>query len=75
MRISQGVLTEFLITDCSPIEIHRRLSRVYDEDVINISSFRRLFHHFKSGETGTGDRPRSGRPPKAATMGSKKKLC
>jgi len=41
VRSSQGVMTEFLIADSSPIEIHRRLRRVYDEDVINISSFRR----------------------------------
>jgi hypothetical protein len=37
---SQGVLTEFLIADSSLIEVHRRLRRLYYEDVINISSFR-----------------------------------
>jgi hypothetical protein len=74
-RSSQGVLTEFLIAYSSPIEIHRRLSRVYDEDVINISSFRRWIRHFKSGEKGTGDRPCSGRPDKAATMGPKRSRC
>lgn len=41
MLSRQGVMTEFLIADSSPIEIHRRLRRVDDEDVINISSFRR----------------------------------
>lgn len=74
VRSSQGVLTEYFIADSSPIEIRRRLSRVYDEDVINISSFRRWVLHFKSGETGTGERSWSGRPPKAATTGSKEKL-
>jgi hypothetical protein len=71
---SQGVLTEFLIADSSPIETHRRLRRVYDEDVINISSFRRFVPHFKSDEKGTGDRPCSGRPAKAATTWSKESL-
>ena len=57
------------------IETHRRLRRVYDKDVINISSFRRFVLHFKGGEKGTDDRPCSGRPAKAATTWSKERLC
>jgi hypothetical protein len=68
------VLTELLIADSSPIEIHRRLRRMYDEDVINISSFRRWVRLVKGGETGVGDNPCSGRPATAATTGSKKTL-
>lgn len=68
------MLTEFLIADSSKTEIHRRLRRMYDEDVINISSFRRWVRHLKSGETGVGDKPCSGRPAIAAKTGPKEKL-
>jgi hypothetical protein len=50
----QRMVTEFLIAEgSSPIETHRRLNSVYDEDAIDVGSGRRWVHRFKSGEKDT----------------------
>jgi len=56
-----------------PPEIHRRLTKVYDDDVIDINSVGRWVRRFKSGEKNIGYRPSRGRPAPAATTETKDK--
>ena len=54
----QRVLTEFLAAEgASPIEVHRRLKSVYEEDAIGVGSVRLWVRRFKNGENDIGDRP------------------
>lgn len=47
----QKMVTEFLTAEgCSPIETHRRLNSVYDEDAVGAGSVRHWVRRFKSGE-------------------------
>jgi transposase len=72
VRTRQRVVTKFLVAKgSSPIDIHRRLRSVYSEDAIDVISVRHWVRRFKSGEKGTGYRPRSGRPATAATTETK----
>ena len=47
----QRMVTEYLTAEgTSPIENHRRLNNMYDEDAIDAGSVRRWVRRFKSGE-------------------------
>ncbi|KAG8222260.1 hypothetical protein J437_LFUL001458 [Ladona fulva] len=61
--IKQRCVIEFLaVEEIAPIEIHRRLLKVYGDDTIDVSNVRRWVRHFKGGEKGVHDKPRPGRP-------------
>ena len=54
----QRMLTELLTAEGSrPVQIHRRLSSVYGEDAVEVSSVRRWLRRFNSGEKDVGNSP------------------
>lgn len=56
----QRVVTQLLTAEgSSPLEIHTRLRSVCCEDAIDVSSVTRRVLRFKSGQEGSGNKPRS----------------
>ena len=71
----QKVVIEFLIKEGNTAkQINDRLKNVYQETALSYSSIKRWVAHFSSGNTDIADKPRSGRPPTAATEGNKTRV-
>jgi hypothetical protein len=71
----QRVVIELLTTGGSnPREIHRCLRSIYDDETIDVSSFRCWVSHPKSVEKDVGGRPRSGQPATALTTETEEKV-
>lgn len=71
----QRVVTRLLTAEGSgPLEIHTRLRSVYCEDAIDDSSVTRRVLRFKSGQEGSGNKPRSDRPATVAARRRKTRL-
>lgn len=63
IHTSQRAVTQLLIAEgSSPLETQTRLRSVYCEDAIDFSSVTRRVLRFKSGQEGSGNKPRSDRP-------------
>ena len=71
----QLAVIEFLVKEEIPAaHIHHRLQCVYGDVCMGASSVRRWVKHFKDGNTGIQDQPRSGRPRTASTEPNKKRV-
>jgi hypothetical protein len=67
-RMKERVATEFLTAEeVSSIEIRTGLNSVCVVYSVDVSTVRRWFRHFWSGETEIGYKTRSGRPATAVT--------
>jgi histone-lysine N-methyltransferase SETMAR len=76
-RIKQRAVIEFLTQENeAPVEIHRRLLAVYDEDTVDISTVRRWVRKSKAsgGNLDVSDQPRSGRPTTSTNEQNKQKV-
>lgn len=66
VRLKQRAVIEFLTAEgCVPVDIHRRMSAVYGEACVDVSTVRRWARCVKTGNpvmTSLCDQPRSGRP-------------
>jgi hypothetical protein len=66
VRFKQRAVIEFLTAEkVPPIEIHRRMQAVYDDQRVDVSTIRRWVRRFKYGELGQADlsdKTQSGRP-------------
>jgi len=53
VRFKQRAVTEFLTAEkVPPIEIHRRIQTVYDDQCVDVSTVRRWVRRFEDGELG-----------------------
>ncbi|KAG8231408.1 hypothetical protein J437_LFUL012418 [Ladona fulva] len=74
-RIKQRCVIEFLtVEEIAPIEIHRRLLKMYEDDTIDVSNVSQCVRHFKGGEKGVHDKPRPGRPCTAVIPQNEERL-
>ncbi|PNF23675.1 Mariner Mos1 transposase [Cryptotermes secundus] len=68
VRKKQRCVIEFLTAkQTAPIDIHRRLLKVYGDDTVNVSTVRQWVVRFNSGESEVHNKPRPGHPCSAAT--------
>ncbi|XP_033608726.1 protein GVQW3-like [Cryptotermes secundus] len=75
VRTKQICVIEFLTAEqISPIDIHRRLLKVYGDDTVNVSTLRRWLVCFNIGESEVRDKPRPGRPCSAATPRNEQRI-
>ena len=74
-RQKQRCVIEFLHKEGNaPIDIHRRLQKVYGMDAVDASTVRRWVRRFESGESDVEDKARSGRPHTATTPENEARL-
>jgi len=76
-RIKQRAVIEFLTHENeAPVEIHRRLLAVYDEQTVDISTVRRWVRKSKAsgGKLDVTYQPRSGRPTTSTNEQNKQKV-
>ena len=74
-RQKQRCVIEFLHKEGNaPIDIHRRLQKVYGADAVDASTVRRWVRRFQRGESDVEDKARSGRPHTATTPENEARL-
>ncbi|XP_069998815.1 protein GVQW3-like [Penaeus vannamei] len=74
-RQKQRCVIEFLHAEgVGPIDIHRRLVRVYRAEAVDVSTVRRWVRRLRSGDRDLSDKSRSGRPCTATTRENEVRL-
>ena len=75
VRTKQRCVIEFLHAEkIAPIDIHRRLLKVYGNQTVDVSTVRRWVIRFSRGDNHVNDKPRSGRPCTAVNPQNEERL-
>ena len=75
VQMKQRCVTEFLHAEkMAPIDIHRHLLNIYEDQTVNMSAVRWWVVRFSSGDGNMKDKPCSGQPCTAVTPQNAKRL-